>query len=158
MYSPNGPKTSRVGLGVFISLGYGLCTMDSAWQIDRQEREERGVSQFGHYLMQSLSHSRLLAHTYATALIPFRNPPSIIRTVSPTNARIHGSKLRRMEKRDENQKSVAVESTTRLNNPRVDKLQQLVHKDSTGNNQKQNFLFFFWVFKMVLSNGYADFV
>ena len=63
-----------------------------------------------------------------------------------------------MEKRDENQKSVAVESTTRLNNPRVDKLQQLVHKDSTGTNQKQNFLFFFWVFKMVLSNEYADFV
>ncbi|XP_050256862.1 probable thiol methyltransferase 2 isoform X1 [Quercus robur] len=86
--------------------------------------------------MQSLSHSRLLAHTYATALIPFRNPPSIIRTVSSTNARIHGSKLRRMEKRDENQKSVAVESTARLNNPRVDKLQQLVHKESTDGWEK----------------------
>ncbi|KAM4105898.1 hypothetical protein ACB094_04G027100 [Castanea mollissima] len=41
-----------------------------------------------------------------------------------------------MEKRDENQKSVAVESTTRLNNPPVDKLQQLVHKDSTDGWEK----------------------
>ncbi|KAM4105601.1 hypothetical protein ACB094_04G003800 [Castanea mollissima] len=41
-----------------------------------------------------------------------------------------------MEKRDENQKSVAVESTTRLNNPRVDKLQQLVHNDSTDGWEK----------------------
>ena len=110
--------------------------------IDRKGKKEEFLN-LGHYAMQSLSHSRLLPHTYATALIPFRNPPSIIRTVSSTNARIHGSKLRRMEKRDENQKSVAVESTTRLNNPRVDKLQQLVHKDSTGTNQKQHFSFFF---------------
>ncbi|KAF3954971.1 hypothetical protein CMV_019754 [Castanea mollissima] len=85
--------------------------------------------------MQFLSLSRLLGHTNATALSPFRNLPSIIRTVSSTNARIHGSKLR-MEKRDENQKSVAVESTTRLNNPRVDKLQRLVHKDSTDGWEK----------------------
>nr|POE86401.1 putative thiol methyltransferase 2 [Quercus suber] len=41
-----------------------------------------------------------------------------------------------MEKRDENQKSVTVESTTRLNNPHVDKLQQLVHKDSTDGWEK----------------------
>ena len=95
--------------------------------------------------MQSLSHSRLLGHThtYATALIPFRNLPSIIRTFWSTNSRIRGTKPRKMEKRVENQKSVAVESTTRLNNPRVGKLQQLVHKESTGTNQKQHFSFFF---------------
>nr|XP_023871958.1 probable thiol methyltransferase 2 isoform X4 [Quercus suber] len=86
--------------------------------------------------MQSLSHSRLLGHTYATALIPFRNLPSIIRTFWSTNAGIRGTKPRKMEKRVENKNSVTVESTTRLNNPGVDKLQQLVHKDSTDGWEK----------------------
>uniref|UniRef100_A0A2N9IC03 Thiol methyltransferase 2 n=2 Tax=Fagus sylvatica TaxID=28930 RepID=A0A2N9IC03_FAGSY len=76
-----------------------------------------------------------LAHTHS--LFPFRNLPSIIRTVSSTNVGIRGTKLMRMEKRDETQKSItAVESTTRSNNSRVDKLQQLVHKDSTGGWEK----------------------
>ncbi|KAK9997709.1 hypothetical protein SO802_022395 [Lithocarpus litseifolius] len=122
--------------GVCISLGYGLSTMDLACKLIDRKRGETAVSQFGHYAMQSLSHSRLLDHTNATALIPFRNLPSIIRTFWSTNAGIRGTKPRRMEKRDENQKSVAVESTKRLNNPRVDKLQQLVHKDSTDGWEK----------------------
>lgn len=86
--------------------------------------------------MQSLSLLlQSLAHTHS--LFPFRNLPSIIRTVSSTNVGIRGTKLMRMEKRDETQKSItAVESTTRSNNSRVDKLQQLVHKDSTGGWEK----------------------